>query len=266
MSTQPKQSKPRRFKTPAWMRISRGRIKRWGLDQLLPSPCAAEEQQYSMLYSAHDEPGRPTDTLIALSLQISQRAAELKRRGFAGKMKTAPARFHTWPGEHYYFLAALADVLRPRLFVEIGTHLGYSALSILETLPSGSELVTYDIIPWQEYAEARVDARDFRPGRFSQRIGDLANADYWEANRDVFQRADVVFVDGPKDGRWEDRFIARLERTNWFRPQLVVFDDVRLWGMLKTWRRIARPKLDLASFGHFTGTGLVEWNPPAKAI
>jgi len=76
------------------------------------------------------------------------------------------------------------------------------------------------------------------------------------------ERAEVVFVDGPKDGRWEDRFIALLERTEWFRPRLVIFDDVRLWGMLHTWRRLNRPKLDLATFGHFTGTGLVEWTSP----
>ena len=102
---------------------------------------------------------------------------------------------------------------------------------------------------------------DFRPGRFSQRIGDVAAENNWEANREIFERAEVVFVDGPKDGRWEDRFIELLEQTEWFRPRLVVFDDVRLWKMLKTWRNIARPKIDLASFGHFTGTGLVEWTP-----
>lgn len=244
------------------MRISKTGVKNWCLHKLLPSPCLAEEQQYSMLYSEHDTAGRPTDTLIALGLQISRRAAELKQRGFSGKMKTAPRRFHTWPGEHYYFLAAAADVLKPRLFVEIGTHLGYSALSILETLPPECELVTYDVIPWQEYDNAAVDENDFRSGRFSQRIGDLVAGNNWEANREIFERAEVVFVDGPKDGRWEDQFIELLDKTEWFRPRLVVFDDVRLWEMLKTWRRLKRPKLDLATFGHFTGTGLVEWTPP----
>jgi len=244
------------------MRISKTGVKNWCIGKLLPPPCVAEEQQYSMLYSEHDAPGTPTDTLIALGLEICQRAAELKRRGFAGKMKTAPPRFHWWPGEHYYFLAALADVLKPRLFVEIGTHRGYSALSILETLPSDCELVTYDIIPWREFDAPALAESDFRPGRFSQRIGDLLEGNHWQANREVFERAEVVFIDGPKDGRWEGRLIELLEKTDWFRPRLVVFDDVRLWRMLKTWRKMARPKLDLASLGHFTGTGLVEWTSP----
>ena len=32
-----------------------------------------------------------------------------------------------------------------------------------------------------------------------------------------------------------------------------------LLGRLRIWRAIARPKLDVTSFGHWTGTGLVEW-------
>jgi len=41
---------------------------------------------------------------------------------------------------------------------------------------------------------------------------------------------------------------------------LVVFDDIRQWNMLKIWRDITRPKIDLTSFGHWTGTGIIDWN------
>jgi hypothetical protein len=39
-----------------------------------------------------------------------------------------------------------------------------------------------------------------------------------------------------------------------------MFDDIHLWNTLGTWRRISRPKLGLTSFGHWSGTGLVDWN------
>jgi hypothetical protein len=39
----------------------------------------------------------------------------------------------------------------------------------------------------------------------------------------------------------------------------LVFDDIRIWNMLRIWREIVRPKLDLTSFGHWTGTGIVDW-------
>jgi len=41
----------------------------------------------------------------------------------------------------------------------------------------------------------------------------------------------------------------------------VLFDDIRLWNMLDIWRSIDFPKLDLTSFGHWSGTGVVQWNP-----
>lgn len=41
---------------------------------------------------------------------------------------------------------------------------------------------------------------------------------------------------------------------------VVVFDDIRKLAMLKPWWGMKRPKLDLTSFGHWSGTGLVEWN------
>ena len=38
-----------------------------------------------------------------------------------------------------------------------------------------------------------------------------------------------------------------------------LFDDIKELNMLGTWRAITRPKLDITSFGHWTGTGLVHW-------
>ncbi len=38
-----------------------------------------------------------------------------------------------------------------------------------------------------------------------------------------------------------------------------MFDDIRVWNMLEIWRGIRRPKLDLTSFGHWSGTGLVDY-------
>ena len=42
---------------------------------------------------------------------------------------------------------------------------------------------------------------------------------------------------------------------------LILLDDIRLWKMLKIWREISMPKLDLTSFGHWSGTGIVQSKP-----
>ncbi len=38
-----------------------------------------------------------------------------------------------------------------------------------------------------------------------------------------------------------------------------MFDDIRLMNMVEIWNNLAKPKLDLTSFGHWAGTGLVSW-------
>ena len=44
-----------------------------------------------------------------------------------------------------------------------------------------------------------------------------------------------------------------------FAGPIVMLDDIRLWRMLSFWQDIPRPKLDLTSFGHWSGTGLVDY-------
>ena len=43
-----------------------------------------------------------------------------------------------------------------------------------------------------------------------------------------------------------------------------LFDDIKMHTMLKFWRDLPLPKLDITSFGHWSGTGLAEWKPAAK--
>jgi hypothetical protein len=31
-------------------------------------------------------------------------------------------------------------------------------------------------------------------------------------------------------------------------------------NMIELWRNVQKPKLDLTSFGHWSGTGLIDWN------
>lgn len=35
--------------------------------------------------------------------------------------------------------------------------------------------------------------------------------------------------------------------------------DIRLWNMPAFWRDVPLPKLDLTSFGHWSGTGVGQW-------
>ena len=43
------------------------------------------------------------------------------------------------------------------------------------------------------------------------------------------------------------------------RGAVMIIDDIRLPAMLEFWRDLPLPKLDLISFGHFTGSGVAVW-------
>jgi len=166
------------------------------------------------------------------------------------------------PGEHYRLLASLVEDLQPDLAVEIGTFTGLSALAILSTLPLRSRLLSYDIVPWNTVPEHALREGDFRDGRFEQRIGNLADPNYFHQNAVLLQSASFIFVDGPKDGEFEPKFFELLRALPRTQPCWLIFDDIRLWKMLGFWRNISLTKFDATSVGHWSGTGICLLTPP----
>jgi hypothetical protein len=164
-----------------------------------------------------------------------------------------------WPGEHYRLLAGIVALLQPRTVVEIGTEKGISALCLKQGLPAPGELVTFDVVPWNAVRGTCLTPADFADGRLKQVLADLADAAAFRAHAPLLSRARFLFVDGPKDGRFEPAFAAHLDGLAFEAPPWVLFDDIRDLNMLQFWRDIRHPKLDLSSFGHWTGTGLVRW-------
>lgn len=103
-------------------------------------------------------------------------------------------------------------------------------------------------------------------GTYDRRLSGACAARHFSARRHraapraLFESADLIFVDGPKDGHTEARILANLDTLKLAPHVVIVFDDIRVMHMVDTWRRIARPKMDLSSFGHWSGTGLIDWN------
>jgi hypothetical protein len=213
----------------------------------------------SAVLSLDDEPHRPSARLVDLTLAAGRRAWEI---GFPGlRTRVGPETrgyLEVWPGEHYRLLAALVDVLQPALVVEIGTATGASALAMKEFLPAGGRIVTYDVVPWAQYPGVDLVASDL-DHRLEQRLVDLSDPAQAPLERDLLEQADFIFVDAAKDGVMELHFCELFDRLSFRSPPIVLFDDIRMMNMIGIWRSIRHPKLDLTSFGHWSGTGLVEW-------
>lgn len=226
-------------------------------------PISARHVELSILSSMDDEVSGTTDYLLELAIAAICHAKKVSLDEVASRMGDRfPAPYPlVWPGEHYKLLAGLVIELKPRLVAEIGTGEGLSALSMLPFLPTDGTLVTFDAIDWRDYPRTCLAEEDFRDGCLRQILDDLSAGDAFARHTNVLRRADLVFMDGPKDGRFESQVVRNFGKMRFDQPPIFVFDDIRLWNMLRFWRKLKWPKLDLTSFGHWCGTGVAEWRP-----
>ena len=228
--------------------------------------------EWSLIYSIsgeHNASRALVETCVsaAVSAQDINLSALGQRSGGNSGERNALER---WPGEHYRLLAALADTRKARKVVEIGTYLGASALAFL-SCSAVESVVTFDIVPWDQLEDCMLLSADFGP-RLRQEIADLGDRTEFERYRDLLEGADIVFIDGPKDGIFEYRFVPWLLATTPRREQLVILDDIRVMTMINLWRDIPLSKLDATTFGHFSGSGLILrngpiiWTPPSPGM
>lgn len=226
--------------------------------QVLPPPFESSNPHYSLVYPALDDPARPNRRLIQLSLQAASFAEQVDLSFVTERMGGEPHWPNVWPGEHYKLLAGLVSALQPKLVIEIGTSTGLSSLTMKKFLPAGGRIATYDIVPWNEFGNTAMKASDF-DSQLEQRIADLSDRAVFDQHAEFLKQADFIFIDAAKDSVQEEVFIANFSTIKFERQPIFMFDDIRLWNMLKIWRNVQRPKLDVTSFGHWSGTGLVDW-------
>jgi predicted O-methyltransferase YrrM len=189
--------------------------------------------------------------LLELALDAVARTM-LIDEGFLDARTNEP-NVRIWPGEHYRLLPALCEALGARHVIEVGTWRGESALAFLAAR-TVEHVDTFDIVAWNDIEGTVLDDNDFT-ARLTQHIGDLSDPKIFAKHADLLADADLIFADGPKDGAFEASLLARLFALEAARRQLIVLDDIRVMTMVQIWRDLPPPKLDLTSFGHWSGTG-----------
>ena len=146
-------------------------------------------------------------------------------------------------------LASRDDI---NVIVEIGTHSGMSAIAFAEglklkseKLPKGATVHTFDIVPWDHSAfqnKTWLQKSDFSKngGLIQQHISNIAEVTEALKYADVLRSADLIFLDGAKNGKDEDRFLNNLADLDLCRSEdgtslynsarngpLVLLDDIR---------------------------------------
>ena len=234
-------------------------------DRLLPprfehpsSPVEAENSFPTWVFSADDDV-QPSPRLLRLGMEAMEAAQSRVSLDDLSIRRNIPDYYTCWPGEHYRLLGALVQVLRPKSVIEIGTFTGLSAITMLKYLPPDSRMATFDVERWDAIPDTVLAPRDFADGRLVQHVDNLGDAEAFARHRERIASADFMFIDGPKDNVFEHRFMELLRTIRFEKAPILVFDDTRLWSMLRFWRQLPYPKLDMTSFGHWSGTGLLEF-------
>lgn len=215
---------------------------------------------YFLSFANRSSAGVPNERLLSLSSLAIERAnlinlndvEKLFTQEYAGEI-------NNWPGEHYRLLSAITDILKPNIIIEIGTHKGASALAIKKFISDDAKIITYDIVPWKNFKDTGLKEADFDL-KLEQRIVDLTKTENSEQEKEMLESADLIFVDAAKDGKMEKIFCELFDKINFKNKPIVIFDDIRMLNMIQIWNEIKYPKLDLTSFGHWSGTGIVEWS------
>jgi predicted O-methyltransferase YrrM len=209
-------------------------------------------------------PERHDDRPSARLLDIAEQAIPIARRtsmtDISERITAGPRWPDEWPGEHYKLLPALVEVLEAERVIEIGTYQGLAALALLQALPPSGHLATFDIIPWQQVTGHVLRDEDFDDPRLVQYTDDITEPGLFGKHQQLFESADLIFVDTVHDGVQERQIMQLLEATRFTASPVVMLDDIRFLGMERLWRGIKRPRLDMTAFGHWSGTGLIDFS------
>ena len=102
-------------------------------------------------------------------------------------------------------------------------------------------------------------------GSRNEQVSQIVNKYLDHARHEIFERvdneiagADLILINGPADGESEKRILDDLAKLKFAKPPIVMLNDTRRWEMLRFVREIRHPKLDMTSFGRWTGTLLLE--------
>tara|TARA_R110000851_G_scaffold94442_1_gene205265 strand:+ start:365 stop:952 length:588 start_codon:yes stop_codon:yes gene_type:complete len=154
-------------------------------------------------------------------------------------------------GEHYKLVKYLSDKFSDQTLLDLGTREGISALCMA---PTKNKVVTYDILPihlpfLNKYTNVEFKQLDIN----------------LETKENLLQSPLMLLDVDPHDGKQETVFLKTLRDIKY--KGLVVLDDIRLNPhMIQMWESIPETKYDLTAWGHFSGTGLVDFSGELEVL
>ena len=151
--------------------------------------------------------------------------------------------------EHYRVLRYISSLFDNITICDLGTKHGLSAIALAT---KSNHVYSYDIVD-----------------KLNQNIKDISsklNIDFFikdcletEEDKQRVLSSKIIMLDTDHDGIFENKFYEFLVKNNY--KGLLILDDINLnTPMIDFWNNITQLKYDITSYGHHSGTGIVQFN------
>ncbi|MBI2566478.1 MAG: hypothetical protein HYV63_05545 [Candidatus Schekmanbacteria bacterium] len=198
-------------------------------------------------------------TAAGLKLTISSDVEKVNLERYARYLSWIPdyAGYFVSPAgrEHYKLLSFLtAQLPNGSKVADLGTLYGSSALALATNL--GCRVVTYDI---EDHVKCLVPSVRYF-SNVELRVRDCVSS------LDEYLDSLLILLDiDPHDGVQERIIVDKMIEKRY--RGIVVCDDINLnAGMREFWHRVALEKHDVTRFGHWSGTGIIVFDPSHVSV
>jgi hypothetical protein len=167
--------------------------------------------------------------------------------------------FYKTPGDqHYRLLAYLSSLFDNKHIIEIGTHVGESSIAL--SYNKNNTIYTFDIIDKVPQDKKQVDNIKFI---IADIMTDHETREKW---KDIILSSAFIFLDvDPHNGFMEYDFYLFLKENNY--DGFVICDDIWYFKQMRDnfWYKIPYEyRYDISHLGHWSGTGILTFNPKYK--
>jgi predicted O-methyltransferase YrrM len=157
--------------------------------------------------------------------------------------------------EPYRLLSYLSSLFSDSHLIDIGTSNGSSAIALSKN--KTNQILSFDI-------NDRCQTSFLQNQNQFEKMPSFKNIDFIVTENfikylGIFLNSPFIYLDIAHDGVWENILLELLIKNNY--KGIMVMDDIYEFPeMKKIWDNLFFNKIDLTKYGHWSGTGLIDFS------
>jgi len=166
-------------------------------------------------------------------------------------------KYFTLPSgrEPYRLLVYLSSLFNNSILIDLGTSNGGSAIAL--SANNQNQIISFDV-------NDRCETSFLQNENKFEKMPSLKNVDFivtqdFTKYLSIFLNAPFIYLDIAHDGIWENIVLELLIKNNY--KGIMLMDDIfQFPEMKKIWDNLMFNKVDLTKYGHWSGTGLIDFS------